>query len=206
MTDSPTNENPEILSVNVDENLGVVSVGPGGEEPAHPEEAMNNALDRYVEWKRKPARLVTDDDVMRLLEEARIMARLCHFPSGKYAGANAISHNQIDDTDPLRFFVSNSGEIIVNPEMISHTKVPVDSFEGCTSFISNEPKTVKRYNVATVRFQQVNNDAKLSDPRTETFSGVEAKVMQHELAHLNGHSIYDADVKPQDAEGLTLPK
>lgn len=185
-------ENPEILSVEVSDDVkGSEAVGDTPKEPS--------IFDRYVPWTGTKARTVTEADVERVKTEALVLGALCRTPRGRSIGANAVAHNQIDSTDPLNFFVSASGEIIINPEIISHTKVPVDSYEGCTSFHDLEPKTVKRYHVITARFQQLKLDGTLSPVKEEGFSGNDAKVFQHEIAHLKGHSIYDETIKPEDA-------
>jgi len=200
-----------ILSVDVAETVGVVSVGPGGPDapatedaPAAEEPVPPSITDRYVEWKGLKARKIEEADIPRVLEESKVLAELCHTTHGIYGGANAVAHNQIDHTDPLRFFVSNSGEMIVNPEVIKHTKVPVENLEGCTSFANEKPKKVKRFNVVDVTYQTFKFDETLSDVIEGKFTGVEAKVFQHQTAQLNGHCIYDEDYTPLHATfGLT---
>lgn len=152
---------------------------------------------RYVPWHGKPSRAVTADDIPRVLKEAPVLGKLCHTPVGIYGGANAVSHAQIDSVDPLRFFVSSSGEVIINPVIINHTKVSVDSVEACTSFPENPPITVQRYHKVSVRFQQITTEKELGEPREENFSGPEAKAIQHECEHMAGHSIYDENHDPE---------
>lgn len=188
---------PEVLEVNVSESVGTDDMigNPPDKTPA---------LMRYVKFSGKLARQVLEDDIPRLLDEAVVMGELCRTPTGAYSGANAVSHNQIDDKDPLRFFVSSSGEIIVNPKIVGHTKVPVDSIEACTSFPERPPKTVQRYHKVTAQFQLITTDKKLSEMQEEGFSGAEAKVFQHECEHLNGHHIYEAGHDPEWSVGEAL--
>ena len=190
-----TNENnaeqaPEILSVSVAEDLK-----PGDAIGNAPEKV--SVLTRYVPWHQNLSREVTMEDIPRVLKEAVVMAELCHTQVGVYSGANAISHCQIDDKDPLRFFVSSSGEVIINPVITEHTKTPVDSVEACTSFPEKPPVTVQRYHKIKVKFQQLTLEKNLSEPREEDFSGPEAKAMQHECEHFTGHSIYDENHDPE---------
>lgn len=190
-------EVPETLSVAVSEDVGAGDAI--GNQPS-----KVGPLTRYFPWHKKLSREVVADDIPRLLKEAVVLGELCHTRHGVYGGANAVAHPQIDNKDPLRFFVSSSGEVIINPVIVNHTKIPVDSVEACTSFADKEPKTVQRYHKVTVRFQQLNLEKNLSEPREEEFSGPEAKAMQHELAHLNGHSMYDEVIGPEDALGQAL--
>lgn len=200
MTDTTHEEEaPEILSVAVSEDVTSTDGTPAGlKDDKFP------VLMRYVRWEGKPARAVTQEDIPRLIEESQVLGELCHTEHGVYSGANAVAHNQIDHTDPLRFFVANSGEVIINPVIINHTKAPVDSIEACTSFPENPPVKVSRYHKITARFQQLNLDRTLTEPLEVEFSGAEAKVMQHEVAHLNGHSVYDTDRNPEHALGEAL--
>lgn len=192
-----TNKEPEVLSVEVSD-----AIKPG-EAIGNPQEKIN-VLVRYVPWHTKLSRTVTSEDIPRLIKEASVMGELCHTPIGIYGGANAVSHAQIDGVDPLRFFVSSSGEVIINPVIIDHTKTPVDSVEACTSFPEKPPVTVQRYHKITARFQQLTIEKELSDFREEQFSGPEAKAFQHECEHMNGHSIYDEVISPEDALGEAL--
>lgn len=197
MTNNNEEQAPEILSVSVAEDL-------------KPGDAIGNAppevpvITRYVPWHQKLSREVTEGDIQTVLKESPVLGKLCHTPVGVYGGANAVSHPQIDDKDPLRFFVSSSGEVIINPVIIEHTKTPVDSVEACTSFPEKPPVTVQRYHKIKVKFQQLTLEKNLSEPREEDFSGPEAKALQHEIAHMNGHSIYDEAISPEDALGQAL--
>ncbi len=192
-----TENQPDILSVSVSD-----AVKPA-EAIGNPPEKVNPLL-RYVPWHTKLSRAVTPEDIPTVVKESVVLAELCHTAHGIYTGANAVAHAQIDDKDPLRFFVSSSGEIIINPVITNHTKTPVDSVEACTSFPDKPPKNVQRYHKITVKFQQLNIDKTLSEPREEEFAGPESKAMQHEIAHMNGHSIYDEVVSPEDALGEAL--
>lgn len=188
---------PEVLSVSVaDEvkNSDAIGNAPG----------KVNVLLRYVPWHNKPSRQVTADDMPRVIKEAAVLGELCHTPVGVYSGANAVSHAQIDSEDPMRFFVSSSGEVIINPTITNHTKTTVDSVEACTSFPERQPVTVQRYHKLTVRFQQITATKELSDVREEDFSGPEAKAIQHEIEHMNSHSIYDEGHSPEWCLGEAL--
>lgn len=187
---------PNVLSVNVSDEVGTVDVPPGGTHAPTP-----SLLDRFVPMHDKPGRVVTEDDLSRLMNEAEAMHRLCFTPSGLYPSAHAIAHTQIDDQDPLAFFVTVTGEVIINPRIISHTKMPVETSEGCMTCPDRKPIKVKRYNVINVEFQSVtkkDDTFSLSPLQTKEFTGKVSRVIQHETAHLLGHCIYQEAISPED--------
>lgn len=189
-----------MLSVNVADAVGMVDVPPGG--GGEPAPAGVPILDRFVPMHDKPGRTVTEADLPRVMEEAELMHRMCFAPFGMYMSAHAIAHTQIDDKDPLTFFVTANGEIIVNPRIISHTKVPVESKEGCMTMPDRAPIKVKRYNVITAEFQtiQKNEDGTfcLTPVQQKEFTGKVSMIFQHETAHGLGHCIYQDVISPED--------
>lgn len=188
---------PNVLSISVADEVGTVDIPPGG---AH--EPTPSLLDRFVPMHSTPGRTVVQDDLPRLIEEAEAMHRLCFTPSGLYPSAHAIAHTQIDDKDPLSFFVTVTGEIIINPKIVNHTKSTVDNREGCMTCPTEEPKIVQRYNSIEVLFQTVakseDGTQRLTDPQVKGFSGKIAKIIQHETAHCLGHCIYEDVISAED--------
>ena len=67
-----------------------------------------------------------------------------------------------------------------NPEIVSHSMVPSSYQEGCLSYPGLYLK-VERWETITVKFQAINGEWV-----QETFSGMTAVCIQHELDHLNG--------------------
>ena len=161
-------------------------------------------LKRMVPPHHKVSREVTNEDMQRLLEEAAILLNLCYIPQGDKRGAVGMSHPQIDDKDPMRFFVTAEMELIINPVVTRTSKTTVDSEEGCMSFPFNPVKIVQRYNKMDVKFQVLNIDPKdptklvLSEPQETKVSGKMAKIFAHEIAHLNGHYVYDDVISADD--------
>jgi len=148
-------------------------------------------LARMVEPHEKVSREVTKEDLMKVVDEAKVMYNLCFTLSGNFMGGYAVAHSQIDDKDPLRFFVTHKKEIIINPKMIRHTNHPVDSREGCLSFPHLPVKTVERFHRSEWEYQGIKEDATdLTPIAIMELSGPESKVWQHEVDHLNGISIY----------------
>lgn len=146
-------------------------------------------LSRYVKPHPFMSRVVTEADIERVKEEAHVLYNLCFTYHGLHSGGFAIASSQIDDKDPLRFFVTAEKEIIINPEIIKHTSTKVDSREGCLSFPNSGPTTVQRWNKCTVRYQTLDGD-KLSDFIEEDLTGRRARIYQHELDHMNAIYIY----------------
>lgn len=190
-----------ILKVNVAEEIKMEDMGLGGDKPedhmAKYREETLAYLKRYVPPHRKISRTVTEADIDRVIKDGEVMLILCSIPRGMYGNISAIAHPQIDDNDPLRFFVLSSGMIIINPIVVNHTKTPVFKSEGCCTY-PEEPmnESVMRYHKIQVSHQTLIKDGKdgkikLSEPKTVDLSGNVAQVFLHETDHLNAIYIYD---------------
>lgn len=156
------------------------------------EEEKTDFLLRIVPEHRKVSREVIEGDEERVLAEAKILYNICYSKNGPYNGAIAMAHPQIDDKDPLRFFVTAEAELIINPEIIRETNFKIDSREGCYTYPGIAPKKdVKRSNKIDVQFQTIEEDGKLSRIGFMSLSGRWAKVWQHEMDHLDAKYIYD---------------
>ncbi len=70
--------------------------------------------------------------------------------------------------------------VFINPEILEHSKEQIAFEEGCLS-IPGIHEEVKRFEMVRMRYLDENLDEK-----TETFSGFQAIVIQHEYDHLNG--------------------
>lgn len=196
-------ETPETIGINVADDVTSQDVGPGqqtmDDHMARYHEETMALLKHYVAPHRKRSRWVTEEDIDKVIEDGKIMVNLCHTRRGVYQGS-AIAHTQINDTDPLRFFVLASGAVVINPVMVDHTKTPVFKDQGCMSYPEEPLRTIATFHKVTVRFQTV---AKRQNPETgeekivfspfteQGFSGAVAEVMVHEISHLNGWNIYD---------------
>lgn len=182
--------NDNVLSINVTDEVGTQDV-------FAPPPSAPDLLERYVAPHTKVSREVTQNDVGRLLNEAEIMHKLCFTPRGKYPSALAIAHPQIDDKDPLRFFVTLTGEMIVNPVIKNTTKVTVDNVEGCMSYPEKDTKKVQRHNVIDLDYQTILKNGELSEVMSTTYTGKLAKIIQHETDHLNAKYVYEFDNEPE---------
>ena len=148
-------------------------------------------LARYVAPHRKISRPVLETDMGRLAEEAHVLYNLCHTGIGVYQGGEAVAHQQIDDKDPLRFFVTKDKKIMINPVIVRHTRHTVDSVEGCLTFHEEAPIKVQRYNKITAEYYTMNSDGGIGKKITEELGGFQAKVFQHEVDHLDCKYIFE---------------
>ena len=133
------------------------------------------------------SRPVNKEDLPRVMRDSVEMTRLCGKPLGIRPGAYAIAHCQVTDDDPLRFFVLKSGEIYINPEIISRSGKPVRRPEGCMSFANLRDVSVKRHEHIEVVFI----DGIYMRHDGGTFHGLIARIFQHEIDHFDGKNIYN---------------
>lgn len=142
-------------------------------------------------------RPVTDEDVPRILEAGQEMIDLCFMPYGKYLGSLIITHTQIEDKDPLNFFVVNSGEVIVNPKVVKHTEKPVDKMISSNVKPFADPKEVPVYNKIEIEYQSISTEKKLTKVKTQSLSGNGSAYTQVAIAMLKGKHIHMDDYSPE---------
>lgn len=123
--------------------------------------------------------------------EATVGYALCFTRRGRAPAAHAIAHPQIDDQDPLAFFITNEAKLIINPKILRHTNAPIFDKEGCMSYPDEPPKLMGRYRLMTVEYYSVDENNKLIGPFLYEVKGLEARIWQHEIDHLNGKYVYD---------------
>lgn len=164
--------------------------------PVRVEFPEDSVLRRLVLPHSLKSRLVTEEDVPRVVEETKVLHAICFEPTGKYQGAFAMHHSQIDDKDPLSFFVTADRRIIINPVVIRHSSYEVDSDEGCVTFSHLPQVTVKRWRKMDVEYVTIMVDPddetkfKLSSIIEEHVVGREAWMFQHEMGHGDAKYIY----------------
>lgn len=152
---------------------------------------------KIVKPHRKVARAVGLDnklDLRRFAYLAPLMQKMCHQRHGIYLNAMAVAHPQVDDKDPLRFFVTADGLTVVNPEIVRHSSTTVDSKEGCLSYPDKPKVVVQRWHKCEVRAYAtsiIKDRQMFFQPYTFELSGKEAYMYQHEIDHLDGKSIFD---------------
>lgn len=201
-------DQPETLSISVAEDIKIKDVPPGGSASNEVPAYYIAAAERRVPAHNVKSRWVMESDIPSVVAEAEILLTLCKLPSGHYHGAPTLSHTQINDKEPLRFFVMNNGVIVINPVIVNHTKVPTLQVEGCIAYSKEKPlNLVPRFNKIAVTFQTIidpkkNGNLVLSAPVTEEFNGKMAQMFQHECSHLNGANIYDEKYQGKNSVGF----
>lgn len=146
---------------------------------------------KIVDAHRVISRECTDFEAKRIAREAFLMKDFF----GEYTVA--LAHPQVDDREPLRFFVLRHflldearSTVIVNPRITRHSGYTVDSLEGCHTWPGRPHKVVQRWRKCEVQYQVLDGN-KLSEIREEALVGFKAFVFQHELDHLDGKYCYD---------------
>ena len=151
----------------------------------------------------KVSRLVTEADLPRVFRESEEIYKLLNTQIGIHNRFYAIAHPQIDDQDPLRFFVVNNqmfefhnwpSIVIVNPVILRHTGSFINSEEGCASFSLLPSTIVDRWNKCEVEFSPLefdeNQKPRLGKRVVRNCHAKVAKVFQHEIDHLDAKYIY----------------
>lgn len=139
----------------------------------------------FVEPHRKTAREVTEADMNRFADELTKMVAFMQ----KTRNCVGLAHPQIDDKDPLRFFITRKG-VYINPKITRHSSYTVDSHEGCYSYPNKPMITRPRYRKVDVEYTTYNDAGQ--HQVEETLTGYDAYVFQHEMDHLEGKYCYDA--------------
>ena len=95
-----------------------------------------------------------------------------------------LSGVQVGDTRRIIVMMINSATVkMVNPTIISRSKLRVSDTEGCLSF-PGRTRAVNRARQITVGF-----DTPFGDPCSLMLTGFAARCVQHEMDHLDGKTI-----------------
>ena len=138
---------------------------------------------------KRHSRKVMKADHEKIKSIASDMIDVCRAPLGKYPSALAVAHCQVDHDDPMRFFVTHDGRVIINPVILAKSDVIMEK-EGCYSFPFRDAKRVKRFSKVTVKFEYMGTDGTVKTELSKDFEGDWARVFQHELDHFKGKAIY----------------
>jgi len=117
-------------------------------------------------------------------EEALIIVKQMYKILDAHKNGVGLAANQIGYRKRIAIIKTDSDEsiVLVNPEVISKSKETVKSTEGCLSF-PNIQLSVRRQETITLKRQPGFSE--------ETFVGFEAIVIQHELDHLDGKTMWN---------------
>jgi len=141
---------------------------------------------KIIEAHRKISRKVKAKDMQLVMGLRNKMFMLCYEATGSYQGGYAIVHSQVEQEDPLRFFITREGHTIINPKIVRHSSYTVESLEGCLSYPDRKQIKVKRYQKIEVEYYDIELKKK-----SKSISGREAFIWQHEINHMDGKYIYD---------------
>ena len=149
---------------------------------------MKKILEKHPKIK---SRDVTTSDLKIVGEAAQELYRICFEPIGLYPGAMAMAHVQIEDNDPLRFFVLKCGAIIINPKIIGLFDMK-KSQEGCMSFPNRKSINVSRYGSIDVEYIEgkVGYKIDMNNEKRERINGKLSFIFQHEIGHFDLNLIF----------------
>ena len=82
----------------------------------------------------------------------------------------------------------NSPLVLVNPEVVEHSDETNIDFEGCLNF-PGKISMIRRYDRVVVKYRDLYGEDALIDA-----TGFLARVLQHEIDHLNGVLICDREI------------
>ena len=139
-----------------------------------------------IPMHRTVSREVTPEDLPRVMEDAEEMARMCHGPRKAYA----LAHSQVTKEDPLRFFAMSDGSVVVNPSITRHVAFKREFDEGCMSIPDVPSFPVRRWTKITADYCLM-EDGRLVK-KTHEFTGLSARIFQHEIDHMDGRYVCDA--------------
>ena len=110
---------------------------------------------------------------------------------GKHKNCVGLAHNQIGGNKSVFVAkIDNKWRYFINPTIVSTGSESHTLSESCMSF-PNKYSKVKRYLEIELHHQvKARNDIKGNAFITERFKGFNAIVIQHEVAHLGGKTIF----------------
>lgn len=177
------------------------------EKQAAWEAEAKELVKRYVAPHKKSGRDVVDiKDRERAFKEADAMHKLCFIRRGPFPSAFAIAHTQICDEDPLNIFTTREGLTIINPKITRHTNALIFAKEGCMSYPDADPlqSTVGRWYKIEVEYFVFDHNTLSLISKVAKLKGIEARIFQHEVAHLRGGNVHDAEFEKNYEKNMII--
>lgn len=137
----------------------------------------------------KKSRPVLPADVAFIKEIRKTWQKICQSPAGKFPHAYAIAHVQVEDSDPMRAFVTHLGDVIMNPEIIEQSE-KVFHKEGCMTWPFRGIVKTRRFNVIKVKYEVLKADKEEVENVEEELKGLDAFIFQHEIGHFDLNTLY----------------
>lgn len=126
---------------------------------------------------RKSTRVAKIDDIIRNICKSLIDTMIGNDGIGIAAPQCGILKRIIIAT------VKNNVLALINPEIIEFSNEMECDLEGCLS-LPGEKILVQRHKIIRIKYRNLRGK-----PVCETFSGFDARVIQHEIGHLDGKII-----------------
>ena len=135
-------------------------------------------------------RLYEKTDLVYHTEGLKIAQKL-HYIALSYKNCVGLAHNQIGgDKSVFVAKIDNKWRYFINPMIVSTSSKSHNLVESCMSF-PNKYSKVKRYLEIELYHQvKARSDIKGEAFITERFEGFNAIVIQHEIQHLGGKTIF----------------
>lgn len=104
--------------------------------------------------------------------------------------ANGIGISAIQIGQPVRVFIAGKDpHLFINPKIVTKSSFTKKDWEGCLSCPGAHVR-VSRSHTITLKYDTVSEGIYYKDIKRK-FTGFDARVVQHELDHLNGFLIID---------------
>jgi len=132
-------------------------------------------------------RLVTDKDLDLVQELIPEMYKTCF---NKKRGGFGLAANQLGH--PLQLmvmFYKTKTRTFINPKMVNFSPESDTMMEGCLSFNQKIKYPIIRWVHVDIEYFKIGD--KGLEPIQEQFSTMEARIIQHEMDHLSGITMYD---------------
>ena len=131
---------------------------------------------------RIPSRLTTKAEVAELKLRERILEAL---PTAWCKGFGLVAIQIGVPVQYALYFFKGQPVHLLNPKILAYGNPILSKLEGCLS--------IPEKRITTVRYNDIEI---LNDGQTFAVSGLEAVIVQHEIDHMNGITIYDRAQNP----------
>ena len=129
--------------------------------------------------RTKATRIASIDDTLRSICSNMVETMLS-------SGGIGLAGNQVGYLKRVIIVLHDNASIImINPEILNKSESMLSSIEGCLS-VPNKSVHVNRYLEITVKYRTTKGS-----PKIEKYNGLTARIIQHEIDHLDGILMVD---------------
>ncbi len=109
-------------------------------------------------------------------------------------GALGFAGNQVSmNENVFTAVIGGCWKVFINPIIVEKSDEAYNSVEECLSLPKEKPKVVKRHESIWLHYFKKSGDK--WESVNELFTGLDAKIIQHEVDHLNGNTIADKEIR-----------